>query len=314
MKSIAVITTTFAPDFELCIDLHRSVLEFTDQSVSHYLLVPPADLELFSALRGPRCVVLAESELLPSRMIRIPTWVNHLIQLAWHDRRRANLAAVNLLRPIPPVRGWILQQIVKLAAASRLDADILLIADSDVRIVRPISIDTFVREGKLRLYRREGTVNEDLPSHVAWHKVARKLLGLATPTLPLPDYVSSFNVWERRVVLLLLDRINRVSHRHWIDAIAGRLSFSEHILYGVFVDKVLGPSANTFTASASLCHSYWDTTPLDAAGAETFLQSVAAEDVAVLIQSKSGTPIDVRRSALDNFTKTVHSRNSWSRH
>ena len=94
------------------------------------------------------------------------------------------------------------------------------------------------------------------------------------------------------------------ARRHWIDAIGGQLAFSEHVLYGVFVDEVLGPRANAFAASSSLCHSYWDTSPLDAASAARFLQSFSADDVAMLIQSKSGTPLDIRRSALARFMES----------
>jgi hypothetical protein len=301
MKSIAIVTPTFAPDYEVCADLHKSMLRFTDNSVVHYLIVNPADVELFKSLRGPRCVVLAANEFLPKRMIWVPPWVNHVVRFAWRNRPSANLVVLNPIRPFPPVRGWIIQQILKFAAATRLDADILLLVDSDVRFVRPITFDTLVQNGRLREYRRDATVSEHLPGHVAWHKTARELLGLPTPKLPLPDYVTSLNVWDRRVVLALLERIERVTRQHWIDVLGGQLSFSEHILYGVFVDEVLGPSANTFVTSSSLCHSYWDTSPLDEASAAMFLRGLSADDVAILIQSKSGTPLEIRRSAFARF-------------
>jgi hypothetical protein len=198
-----------------------------------------------------------------------------------------------------------MQQILKFAAATRLDADILLLVDSDVQFVRPVTAGTFIRNGKLRLYRKDGTVTEQLPGHIVWHEVARKLLGLPAAKLPLPDYVSSFNVWDRRVVTALLDRIEQITCRNWIDAISGQFAFSEWILYGVFVDEVLGQSANTFVANSSLCHSYWGTSPLDASGAALFLQDLPADDVAVLIQSKSATPLDIRRSALRRFTAST---------
>jgi hypothetical protein len=198
-----------------------------------------------------------------------------------------------------------MQQILKLAAATRLDADILLLVDSDVQFVRPVTFGTFAPNGKLRLYRRDGTVNDQLPGHVAWHKTARKLLGLPTPKLPLPDYVSALNVWDRRVVLALLERIEGTTGQHWIDVLGRQLTFSEHILYGVFVDEILGPSANTPITSSSLCHSYWDTSPLDEASAAMFLRGVSANDVAILIQSKSNTPLEIRRSSFARFTASA---------
>jgi hypothetical protein len=63
------------------------------------------------------------------------------------------------------------------------------------------------------------------------------------------------SMWDRRVVLALLDRIELVTGRPWPDAIASRLHVSEFILYGVFVDGVLGASANVVAADSMLCLS-----------------------------------------------------------
>jgi hypothetical protein len=132
-----------------------------------------------------------------------------------------------------------------------------------------------------------------------WHDVARKLVGLppAGPP-PLPDYVSSLNVWDRRVVLALRDQIERVTGRPWLDAIASQLHVSEFILYGVFVDGLLGSSANVFVADSMLCHSYWEPAPLAPAAAACFVRGLSPDDVAVMISAKSGTSLQVRREAM----------------
>src|SRR5258708_11458358 len=176
MKSIAIVTPTYAPDYGVCADLHKSMLKFTDNSVVHYLIVPPADVELFKSLRGPRCIVLAANEFLPKRMIWVPPGVSHVIRFASGNRPSANFVALNPAKPFPPVRGWIMQQILKLAAATRLDADILLLVDSDVQFARPITFDTFVQNGRLRQYRSDATVDAEPHRHVALHKNAREVL------------------------------------------------------------------------------------------------------------------------------------------
>ena len=53
-EAMSVITPSFAPDFELCADLHRSVLEYSPNSVHHHIVVPRSDLKLFGRLAGPR--------------------------------------------------------------------------------------------------------------------------------------------------------------------------------------------------------------------------------------------------------------------
>jgi hypothetical protein len=238
-------------------------------------------------LRSPRTDISTVEQWLPRRMMRIPQ-VN-----AW----------LNLRHPYPPVRGWVMQQVVKMRAATEIAADVLLLADSDVVLVRPVTADTFRCDGRVRFYRSDNAVHENMPRHVLWHDVARRLLGLspAGPP-PLPDYISAFNVWDGRVVLALLEHIERSTGRTWLDAVASELHVSEFILYGVFVDSVLGEAADVFTADSMLCHSYWHTQPLDRAAATEFVRDRAPEDVAVMISAKSHTPLDVRAEALS----TVH--------
>jgi hypothetical protein len=90
--------------------------------------------------------------------------------------------------------------------------------------------------------------------------------------------MSVLSMWDRRVVLALLDRIELVTGRPWPDAIASRLHVSEFILYGVFVDGVLGASANVVAADSMLCHSYWDSTPLGPAAAAGFVRGLSPDD------------------------------------
>lgn len=282
MKSLAVVTPSYAPDFELFKDLHRSVLDRTPASVVHYVIVPGRDVALFSELRGNRCVVWAESELLPRRMVPMP---------------RTN-ARLNLRHPFPPVRGWVLQQIVKLAAAARIEVDMLLLVDSDVLLVRPLDADALTLNGEARFYRKPDAVDDRLPRHVKWHNVARRLLGLLPAAVPLPDYVTSFNVWDRQVVLALQQRVREATGRRWMDAVGAQLHFSEWTLYGVFVDALMNTTAGATPTTSTMCHSYWDPVPLDSAGVSAFLAGLSPEDAAVMISAKSRTPLATRREAL----------------
>jgi hypothetical protein len=286
VNSIAILTPSYAPDFELCSDLNRSVLERTPPNVHHHVIVPTRDKKLFATLRDPRTEVWTVDQFMPSRMVAVP---------------RANLW-LNLCSPYPPVRGWVMQQLIKLRAAVELGADVVVLADSDVIFVRPVTIDTFCKDGRLRFYRHRGAVDDSMPRHRIWHDVARRLLGLppAAPA-PLSDYISAFNVWDRRVVLALRDRIEEVNGRPWLDAIAKQLHLSEFILYGVFVEAVLGASAEILETDSMLCHSYWDPAPLCAASAGEFVQALPPGDVAVMISAKSRTPLDVRREALSGL-------------
>jgi hypothetical protein len=280
VSSFAVLTPSYAPDLGLCRELNRSVLTWTAPDVEHHLVVPRRDYDLFAPLGGARTRVWTIDELVPRGMLPLP---------------RAN-AWLNVRRPYPPIRGWVMQQIVKFAAAAALDVDVLLLADSDVTFVRQVTEDTFRTAGQVRFYRRDDGVDEQMPRHVLWHNVARRLLGLppAGPP-PLPDYICPMNPWDRQVVLALKDRIEAVTRRPWLDAVASQLHVSEFILYGVFVDEVLGAPA---AVPSTLCHTYWGPEPLVAEAVPGFVEGLSPDDVAVMISAKTNTPPSVRREAL----------------
>ena len=289
MTRLAVLTPSYAPDLELCRDLNRSLLEWAPPDAHHHVIVPRRDGKRFAGLRGPRTDVWTIDELLPRRMLALPV-VN-----AW----------LNLRRPYPPVRGWAMQQLVKLHAAAELDVDLLVLADSDVVFVRPVSADTFREGRRVRYYRRADAVHAGMPRHVLWHDVARRLLGLpAADPPPLPDYISPLNAWDRGVVQALRDRIERVTGRPWLEAIGSELHFSEFILYGVFVEGALGSSAEAVAADSMFLHTYWASTPLAPRDAEGFVRGLTRDDVAVMISAKSHTPLDVRRTALASLSPT----------
>jgi hypothetical protein len=86
-----------------------------------------------------------------------------------------------------------------------------------------------------------------------------------------------------------------------MDAVTAQRNFSEWTIYGVFADEFMDDITG-FAVETSLCHSYWGLTPLNAASAEEFIAGAGPNDVAILIQSKSRTPITVRRTALSSST------------
>ena len=87
MTRIAVITKSFAPDFELCVALNRSVLDNAPDTVRHHIIVPRPDLKLFGRLASARTHIRCDADLLPRAFVRVPL---------------SNIT-VNLRRPFPPV-------------------------------------------------------------------------------------------------------------------------------------------------------------------------------------------------------------------
>jgi hypothetical protein len=280
-SQMVVVTPTYAPDLDLFSDLHESVLRWFPTDVRHLAIVNDSDVTLFRRFEGPRCRVVGVGDVLPRSVRALP------VGKLW----------VNLRRPVPPLRGWIVQQLVKLAVAEQAPERVIVLADSDLVFIRPISLETFAPGGRVRLYRKANGIDDSLSRHLRWHAVARELLGLPpAPAPPLPDYVSSLNTWNREVVRRTLRRIEDVTGRRWLEAVGKELHFSEWTLYGLFADEF--EQAKDVTVSGdSLCHSYWDKVPLTAEGAAALLASVGSDDVAYMIGAKSNTSLSVRRAA-----------------
>ncbi len=282
MTTLSVITPSYEPDFELCKDLHASVLRFAPATIGHDIIVPPSDLDRFSELAGPRCRIVSVRDVLPRSMWRLP---------------RLNMW-LNGRRPYPPVRGWIAQQLIKIIAAVDCSDDIALLVDSDVEFIRPFTSDTYLLEGSVRFFRRPDAIAENLPRHVVWHQVARQLLGIDEAVrLPLPDYICWPMAWDPSIVARMLRRVERSTGAPWLNAIGSRLHLSEGILYGVYVDELVraGPATDSM-----MCAQYTGDS-LDESGLREFLSRVGTDDNCIMVSAKSRTPLDVRRKMIADF-------------
>ena len=280
MTRMSVITKSFAPDFEFCAALNQSVLDNSPDTIQHQIIVPRSDLKLFGRLAGPRTHIRCEADLLPRTFVPVPF----------------SNVSVNLGRPLPPVRGWIKQQVVKLAAVAASEDDVVLVADSDVEFFRPFTAEMFVRDGTVRFFCKPNQIDKQLPRHMIWHRVARELLGLPPAGPPYADYISSPLAWDPMIVRQMLTRVTATTGRPWPTAIARQLHFSECVLYGAFVDGVIGAPANSFASDDSLCLLYWEQIPLKLDTAAHFIRGVRPTDIAAVIQSKSRTPLAVRKA------------------
>jgi len=254
--------------------------------------VPFRDRGKFAEYEGPRCRIWDRSTLLPHRYLRAPLTDIY----------------VNIRRPWPPLRGWVMQQTTKIAAAGQSDADIVLLIDSDVVLVRPVDPQRFIIDGQVCLYREDGGVTAGMKRHVVWHRVARELLGLPpAPPPPLPDYVGPVAFWAPATVRALQERIRAITARDWLDAFNSQPHISEFILYGVFVDEIPCADAHRVPIVHDLCHNYYERTPMNADAATAFAQQIKAEAIAMMISSKSHTPMDVRRAAIRRCMEIVKS-------
>ena len=287
--STAVITASYAADFERCRLLSDSLDRRLEGEWCHYILVEAADVEQFSALKGPRRVVVDEREILPS-------WLRPFPDPLSLGRRRVWLSPFT-----PPLRGWHVQQLRRLGMGRLLSEQTIFSADSDVVLMRNFDPATLWRDGDLRLYRRDNGITADLPKHCQWGRRTQRLLGI--PVLPKPpyhDYINTLIGWRTDTLKSLLDRLEEQNSTGWVHAVARNRAISECTLYGAYADSVLS-GAGHFHSDEALCRVMWngqvDSAPQK--NLKAFVGGMEAYQIGIGIQSFIGYDLaDIRRLVL----------------
>ena len=281
----AVVTASYAPDFERC----RLLCESMDRHVSgytcHYILVESADVALFKALEGPRRVVIDERDLLP-------WWLKAFPDPLSLGRRRIWLSPFTM-----PMRGWHSQQLRRMAIAATSPEDGFFYCDSDVVFVRDFDVASLWKGNDLRLFRRDDAMAGPSVSdeHRIWVANAAWLLETPPELIPEHDYIGTLIAWRGDTVRGLIKRIEDKQGKNWIAAIGRRRRFSECTIYGQYADALMG-QAGHFVDNQDLCEVFWfKPMPTE----QEFLQRVASmkpEQVAIGIQSFIGVDIaSIRR-------------------
>jgi hypothetical protein len=282
---IAIITPSYRRDFELCRTLNASVLEFLPAAVKHYVFVDRRDVHRFRCMRGERTIVAAKEEIMPGGIFQLPG-MNRWISPA---------------TPFP-ISGWLVQQIAKIATAELIDADVLVMVDSDALFVRDVEPSVFATNGITRLYRCPDAITANKQSHVTWHRNACRLLDVTPDELPMDDYIGQVISWDRQIVRRMCAHLEQISGMSWQDTLAKARDVSEYLLYGLFVAKVIGAPGNVWIDERSRCKTHWELSPLRDSELVKFATSLDDGDFAVMISSHSGTSSKIRRSAVELAT------------
>jgi hypothetical protein len=283
--SYALITPSFRLDFERCALLVESAERWVPRQVRHYLVVDRRDVPLFRSLAGPRTEVLVVEEMVPSWIMRIP----RVRKFWWSWRSR-------------PIKNWILQQIVKLSTSSVIAEDVTFYVDSDVFFAAPFEPKTFERDGKVPLFVEEGQIGK-IHFNDAWHTVAARLLDLPVETPYDTNFIGNVICWRRQNALTLQEKLTRVAGKPWPLALAPQSVFSEYILYGMYVRKVLGEAGGHYPDPVDRTLTWWEERPLAVGDLETFASRLQPHHHSVMVSAKSRTPISEIRQAFASYLK-----------
>jgi hypothetical protein len=189
--------------------LFRSLEGLFEPLGTCYVVVPDGEAATVRAqVPGGRYAVLRDSDVIPE-IGRFRT--------AARLRARLRLAG-------PPVHGWYVQQLVKLAIADRVEMPFYLTLDSDVICVRPTRYEDLVVDGR-------ALVQTSPPNHPEWNDDAERVLGLArsgrqygvTPAVLAVDAVRALAV--------------HLGGATWRKFLLRSLPWTEYALYHTFLER-----------------------------------------------------------------------------
>ena len=283
--SFAVVTPTYRPDLTQCELLAKSI-DRNVPDVAHYLIVDRRDRAAFSHLQRGRRRLIESEEILGNWIRRMPGRRGYWLSLK-----------------APPVRGWILQQILKIGIVDTVDERTLVFCDSDTAFFRPFSRNDLLMDAKIGLLDVD-FINEEVRR---WTATARRLLGLPARDGGYRAHVGNMICWNRETVKAMQQKIETSAGLKWQVALARTLSFSEYMIYGVFVREVLGyEKVDHAPSTVPLVKPSWGLDLGTESAINAFFSEFDPRTVAVMIHSKDGIAASRYRHHLEHLWDTAN--------
>ncbi|WP_188849298.1 DUF6492 family protein [Aureimonas glaciei] len=284
-----MVTSSYRGDFERCRLLCDSIDARVTGITRHVILVEAADMALFGTLAGPRREIVCERDLLPF-------WLRPFPDPMSLGRRRIWLSPKG-----PPLRGWHVQQLRRIAMAATMPEAVLISCDSDVVFLKPFDAGSLQHDGAVEFHRIAHAFS-DLPEpalgeHRAWSRKAGDLLGLPRTVVNETGYIATLIAWRTDTAREMVARIEAVGERPAVASLSATRLLSECTIYGRFVDEVEARPDRHVASERRLCRIYWSGGAMSGAEIEGFAETMAPDQVAVGIQSFTGTGIGLIRRA-----------------
>jgi hypothetical protein len=283
--TFAFITPSYAPDFHRCQLLCWSIKKFVTFPVQHYIIVDRKDLCLFQQLADSHTQILVKEDILPTWIVRVPALSKKNLWLNLKGYKSGNWL----------IRGWLIQQVIKLAVAKYTHQDVLVFIDSDVAFIDRFDVRSLVEGDRVRLFRVDHVTNLDNPVGQRWKSATKNLLNLP-PAQPCYDfYVNQLITWRRDNLIRLYEHLEHRFQAPWLEVILRMKDLSEYVLYGIFINYVLGDSAGHYDDHLQkICWCYWEPRPMTHPELQSFFQvAQSSNHAAVMISAKSGMDLSI---------------------
>lgn len=225
-STVTLVTPSFAGDLERFV-FQRESIERCAIDLPHVAIVDTEDLRLFQAIPFQRnLTIVPTSDVLPPSFERR--------RQVWGISRRDYRYWITG----KGVHGWMIQQLLKLAAPTVIETDAFVCLDSDTFFVDRVTADDFVSEdGRLHLYETSNDVDAEMAE---WHAHALRFFGVKETGIAVRRYTHSPVPMHRGVVLDMQRFIEARHRKSWMDIMVAGDRLMEYTLYGTFARHVDG--------------------------------------------------------------------------
>lgn len=284
-RSVTLVTPSYAKDIER-FTLQRESIERCGIDLPHCALVNHEDVALFAKIPFQRNLrILSTRDLLPPRF--------EARRLGWGKRRRE----MAYWRGRPPIHGWYIQQLLKLAAPAIVETEGIVCLDSDTLFVdRVTSDDFYAPDGRLHLYETDDDVDCEMGE---WYIRSLRFLGESLRHRPVLRTTHSPVPMHRQVVLDMQAHIEKMYGVFWMEAMARTESIMEYSTYGAYA-RYLDKFRHTTPARPDrLCLYYWWKEDMENDLSDLVERVRSGRPKAVLINSHQGRPVSDYRALIE---------------
>lgn len=283
---VEMLTCSTASDLELFAPLAASVDRHVDPRIRHIVVVPAVDMKEFRPFTTARREIVAQEDILPFRVWKSPRILKRLAGLRAGFRRPVYLTPKGRI-----MRGWMLQQFLKIEMCRRSQAAAVMHVDSDVCFVRSFEAEDAFEDGKPTFFRVEGETRN--PRHRDWVEGSCTFLGVAPPENHKAHYIENGVLWGVETCRAMVKRIEATHGMSLMDVIMQADTMSEYYLYGLFAD--LFPEGNLLAEQeTSYCNSFWPDAGNAAVTCADFMNRLQPKHRAIAVQSTHDLTLDTR--------------------
>ncbi len=299
-EDLVMLTCSTASDAGIFEVLARSVDRHVAPEISHTVIVPSKDLPAFRRFETDRRRIVAQEAVLPMRLFALPRQLSALSFLSSSLRR-----PIYLSPRLGVVRGWMIQQILKVEFTRRCAARAVMHVDSDVFFVRELSgKDIHDDQGRIRFLRID--LPEPAELHRGWVQAAAHCLGIAFDPGFATHYIDNCVLWSTEIARGMVARIEATHARPYHEVLLGQPTISEYFIYGMYADLIAG-HAGLAPETVSFCKSFWPQREDEPFDLERQMAEMLPKNRALAVQSTHDFPIAARAQAFETASRRLAS-------